>query len=53
MTGPHRGEWAGLAPTGKPVRPRIIIRFPRGPAAGKFAGEDVYRDRAARQERLG
>ena len=28
MTGTHRGEWAGLAPTGQPVRLQIVIHFP-------------------------
>jgi predicted ester cyclase len=47
MTGTHQGEWAGLAPTGRPVRLQIIIHFPWDPAAQKFAGENVYFDRAA------
>ena len=42
MTGTHRGEWGGLAPTGQPVRLQIVIHFPWNPAAGKFAGEDIY-----------
>jgi predicted ester cyclase len=42
MTGTHRGEWAGLAPTGQPVRLQIVIHFPWNPAAGKFAGETIY-----------
>ena len=42
MTGTHRGAWAGLAPTGQPVRLQIVIHFPWNPAAGKFAGEDIY-----------
>ena len=52
MTGTHRGPWAGLAPTGRPVRLRIIIHFPWDPAAGKFAGEKVYFDRAALSTQL-
>ena len=47
MTGTHRGAWAGLAPTGRPVRLTILIHFPWNPAAGKFAGEKIYLDRAA------
>jgi predicted ester cyclase len=47
MTGTHRGEWSGVAPTGQPVRLLIIIHFPWDPAAEKFAGERVYFDRAA------
>jgi len=42
MTGTHRGAWAGLAPTGQPVRLQIVIHFPWNPAAGKFAGENIY-----------
>jgi predicted ester cyclase len=47
MAGTHRGPWAGLAPTGRPVRLVVIIHFPWDAAAGKFAGEKVYFDRAA------
>lgn len=52
MTGTHRGPWAGVAPTGKPVRLRVIIHFPWNPQAGKFAGERIYFDRAALAEQL-
>lgn len=52
MTGTHRGPWAGIEPTGRPVRLHIIIHFPWNPAAGKFAGEDVYFDRSALVEQL-
>lgn len=47
MTGTHRGEWAGLAPSGRVVELTIVIHFPWDPAAGLFAGERVYLDRAA------
>lgn len=47
MTGTHQGVWAGLVPTGRPVRLQIIIHFPWNPAAERFAGEKVYFDRAA------
>jgi predicted ester cyclase len=46
MTGTHKGEWAGLAPTGKPVALRVVIYFPWDPAQEKFAGERVFFDRA-------
>jgi predicted ester cyclase len=52
MTGTHLGVWAGLEPTGRPVRLRIIIHFPWNPAAAKFAGERVYFDRGALLEQL-
>jgi predicted ester cyclase len=47
MTGTQRGPWAGLEPSGRPLRLRIIIHFPWDPAAQKFAGEKVYFDRGA------
>jgi predicted ester cyclase len=47
MVGTHQGEWAGMAPTGRPVRLVVIIHFPWDMHAGKFAGEKVYFDRAA------
>jgi predicted ester cyclase len=47
MTGTHRGEWTGMAPTGQAVRLQVIIYFPWDPAAGKFAGERIWFDRAA------
>src|SRR5262245_12648845 len=47
MTGTHRGPWAGLEPTGRPVRLRLVIHFPWDPVAEKFAGEKIYFDRGA------
>ena len=52
LTGTHRGPWAGLAPAGRPVHLQIIIHFPWDPAAGKFAGEKIYFDRAALSAQL-
>jgi predicted ester cyclase len=52
MIGTHWGPWAGIAPTGQPVRLQIIIHFPWNPAAEKFAGEKVYFDRAALSAQL-
>jgi len=53
MTGTHRGEWAGLLPTGRLVRLLVIIHFPWDPAAEKFGGERVYFDRASLGEATG
>ena len=50
MTGTHRGVWAGVPPSGRPVRLKIIIHFPWNPAAERFAGEKIYFDRAALRE---
>ena len=47
MTGTHRGEWAGVPPTNRPVRLLVIIHFPWDPTAEKFGGERVYFDRAS------
>jgi predicted ester cyclase len=47
LAGTHRGLWAGLPPTGRPLRLLLVIHFPWGPAAEKFAGEKIYFDRAA------
>jgi predicted ester cyclase len=52
MTGTHRGVWAGIEPTGKPVRLLVIIHFPWNPAAERFAGEKVYFDRSTLTEQL-
>ena len=52
MTGTHRGAWAGLEATNAFVRMQVIIHFPWNPAAQKFAGENVYFDRAALEEQV-
>lgn len=45
MTGTHEGAWAGLPPSGRPVRLTILIHFPWDPQAGLFGGERIYFDR--------
>ena len=52
MTGTHRGVWAGIEPTSKPVRLLVIIHFPWNPEAERFAGEKVYFDRSTLTEQL-
>jgi predicted ester cyclase len=47
MTGTHRGEWAGLPPSGRQVNTLVVIHFPWDPQARKFAGERIYYDTAA------
>jgi predicted ester cyclase len=47
MTGTHRGEWAGQAPTGQRISTSIVIHFPWDPEAAKFAGERIYYDSRA------
>ena len=47
MTGTHEGAWAGLPPSGRPVRLTILIHFPWDPQAGLFGGERIYFDRLA------
>ena len=47
MSGTHRGEWAGQAPTGRQVNTLVVIHFPWDPEARKFAGERIYYDTAA------
>jgi len=48
LTGTNLGPWAGIPPSGLPVRLRVMIHFPWDPAARLFAGERVYFDRGER-----
>jgi predicted ester cyclase len=43
----HLGPFAGLAPTGRPVRLELAILFPWDPASQRFTGEQIFIDRAA------
>jgi predicted ester cyclase len=47
MTGTHRGEWGGLAATGRHIDTLIVIHFPWHPGEARFAGERIYYDRRA------
>jgi predicted ester cyclase len=46
MQGTHQGTWAGIEATGVPVKLEVFISFPWDPAAGRFAGERIWFDRA-------
>ena len=46
LTGTHQAAWAGQLGSGRRIRLRVIIHFPWDPQSGKFAGENVYFDRA-------
>ena len=41
----HLGPFAGLAPTGRPVRLELAILFPWNTTAGLFEGERIFIDR--------
>jgi predicted ester cyclase len=43
----HEGPFAGLAPSGRGVRLELAILFPWDPATQRFAGEQIFIDRAA------
>ncbi len=51
LRGTHRGEWMGVAPTGRPVRLPMTIVFPM--AAGRILGERLYFDMATLLHCLG
>jgi predicted ester cyclase len=46
LTGTHQAVWAGQKGSGRRLRLRIVIHFPWDAPSGKFAGENVYFDRA-------
>jgi predicted ester cyclase len=46
LTATHAGLFAGLEPTGRPVRLTVIIHFPWDTEARLFSGERIYLDRA-------
>ena len=43
----HEGPFAGLQPTGRPVRLELAILFPWNAVAQRFDGEQIFIDRAA------
>jgi predicted ester cyclase len=43
----HEAEFAGLQPTRRRVRLELAILFPWDPPTGRFAGEQIFIDRAA------
>jgi predicted ester cyclase len=45
LTATHRGPFAGLPPSGRPVRLTVAIHFPWDPDAELFTGERIYLDR--------
>ena len=47
LTATHIGPFAGLEPTGRPVRLAVAIHFPWVPEEGLFAGERIFLDRTA------
>ena len=47
LTATHIGPFAGLEPTGRPVRLAVAIHFPWVREEGLFAGERIFLDRTA------
>ena len=43
----HLGPFAGLAPSGRPIRLELAILFPWDPASERFAGEQIFIDRTS------
>ncbi len=46
LTGTNLGPWAGVPPSGLPVRLDVLILFPWDPIRGRFLGERIWFDRA-------
>ena len=47
LTGTNLGPWAGVPPSGLPVRLQVLILFPWDPAAERFTGERIWFDRGS------
>jgi predicted ester cyclase len=49
----HRQRFAGLEPSGRPIRLELAILFPWDPATELFTGEQIFIDRAALAQEAG
>jgi predicted ester cyclase len=47
LTGTNLGPWAGIPPSGLPIRLQVLILFPWDPAAERFTGERIWFDRGS------
>ncbi|MBF6604925.1 MAG: ester cyclase [Chloroflexi bacterium] len=45
LTATNLGPWAGVPPSGLPIRMTVLILFPWDPATERFGGERIWLDR--------